>query len=218
MDGSNVVTEIMVPATWSHGHNDWGYIKGLNDAFGTRPLKTYPHYRFLQLHLWYLGLRRIQRFPLLNYVDYDKPRAIEILKRELDWEPYGAKHYESVYTKFYQGYILPQKFGFDKRRPHLSCLVLDGKISREEALAQIDHPAMDAEELRRDRVFVAKKLGLSEAEFDEIMALPRKTFWDYPSYERDSTFRFRLVYLLQAIARWSRRVRRRAGIALGRSS
>ena len=129
MDGSNVVTEIMVPATWSHGHSDWGYIKGLNDAFGTGPLRTFPHYGFLKLHLSYWRRHRIERFPLLNYVDYDKPRAIEILKRELDWEPYGAKHYESVYTKFYQGYILPEKFGFDKRRPHLSCLINDGKIS-----------------------------------------------------------------------------------------
>jgi N-acetyl sugar amidotransferase len=194
MDGSNVVTEIMVPATWSHGHSDWGYINGLNEAFGERPLKTYPHYSYFQLHLKYRGLKRIQRLPLLNYVDYDKPRAVEIIKRELGWESYGAKHYESVYTKFYQGHILPEKFGFDKRRPHLSCLVNDGRISREEALAQIERPAIDPEELRRDRVFVAKKLGLSETEFDEIMALPRKTFWDYPSDERDlpGTFRYRL--------------------------
>jgi N-acetyl sugar amidotransferase len=197
MDGSNVVTEIMVPPTWSHGHIDWRYINGLNKAFGERRLKTYPHYRFWQLHLWYLGARRLKRLPLLNYVDYDKPRAIEILKRELDWEPYGAKHYESVYTKFYQGYILPQKFGFDKRRPHLSCLILDGKMSRDDALAEMEQPAIDAEELRRDRVFVAKKLGLSEAEFDEIMALPRKTFWDYPSYERDGRVRNRLLHWIK---------------------
>jgi N-acetyl sugar amidotransferase len=198
MDGSNVVTEIMVPATWSHGHSDWGYINGLNDAFGERPLKTFPHYGFLELRLGYLELRPIHRFPLLNYVEYDKPRAIEILKRELDWEPYGAKHYESVYTKFYQGYILPQKFGFDKRRPHLSCLILDGKTTREEALEQIERPAIEPEELQRDRVFVAKKFGISEAEFDEIMALPRKTFWDYPSDERDlpGTWRYRLLHLL----------------------
>jgi N-acetyl sugar amidotransferase len=212
MDGSNVVTEIMVPATWSHGHSDWGYFKGINDTFGTRKLKTFPHYGFLKLHLSYWRLHRIMRFPLLNYVDYDKPKAIETLKRELDWEPYGAKHYESVYTKFYQGYILPQKFGFDKRRPHLSCLILDGKITREEALEQIEKPAMDPAELRRDKVFVAKKLGISEAEFDEIMALPRKTFWDHPSDERDlpGSWRHKLVALLNElelrIKAWGRRL------------
>jgi N-acetyl sugar amidotransferase len=220
MDGSNVVTEIMVPATWSHGHSDWGYIKGLNDAFGTQPLKTFPHYGFMKLQLSYWRLHRIKRFPLLNYVDYDKPRAIEILKRELDWEPYGAKHYESVYTKFYQGHILPEKFGFDKRRAHLSCLILDGKLSREEALAQMEQPAIQSEELRRDRVFVAKKLGITEDEFDEIMALPRKTFWDYPSDERDlrGTWRSRLVHFLalsqatlSRLAEAARRLLRRRG-------
>jgi N-acetyl sugar amidotransferase len=194
MNGANVVTELMVPLTWSHGHYDWGYIKGINDRFGTRPLRTFPRFGVLRQHHWQ-QLRGIQDLFVLNHVDYDKPRAIEILKRELDWEPYGAKHYENVYTKFFQGFILPQKFGFDKRRPHLSCLILDGKMSRDEALAEVERPAIEPEELRRDRVFAAKKLGLSEAEFDEIMALPRKTFWDYPSYERDlyGTRRYRLA-------------------------
>jgi N-acetyl sugar amidotransferase len=217
MDGSNIVTEIMVPPAWSRGHGDWRYIKGLNKAFGERPLKTYPHYGLLQVHLWYQGVRRIRRLPLLNYVDYDKPRAIEVLKRELDWEPYGAKHYESVYTKFYQGYILPRKFGFDKRRAHLSCLVLDGKISRERALEEMDRPAIDAEELRRDRVFVAKKLGLTEGELDEIMRLPRRAFWDYPSNERDvyRTVRYRLGRLVyQSVACLAARLRTAAGRAL----
>lgn len=203
MDGSNVVTEIMVPATWSHGHSDWGYIKGLNDAFGTRPLKTYPHYGYFRLGVEYRMLRRLQRFPILNYVDYDKPKAMEILKRELDWQPYGAKHYESVYTKFYQGHILPEKFGFDKRRSHMSCLILDGKLAREDALAQMEEPAIPPEELRRDRAFAIKKLGLDEAEWERIMALERKTFWDYPSDERDisKTRRYRALWLSVRLAK-----------------
>jgi N-acetyl sugar amidotransferase len=195
MNGANVVTELMVPPTWSRGHYDWGYIKGLNEAFGTRPLKSFPHFGTLRWHFWHHGRRPIRDLYLLNYVDYDKPRAMELIERELGWEPYGAKHYENVYTKLYQGYILPRKFGFDKRRPHLSCLILDGKITRDEALQQIGEPAIDPEELRRDRAFAAKKLGLSETEFDEIMALPPKTFWDYPSDERDlqGTRRYRLA-------------------------
>jgi N-acetyl sugar amidotransferase len=198
IDGSNLVTEAMVPPTWSYGHGDWGYIKGINDAFGARRLKTFPHYGYLRLNLWYYRVHGIDTLRVLNFLEYDKPRAIETLKRELDWEPYGAKHYESVYTKFYQGYILPQKFGFDKRRPHLSCLILGGRITREEALEEIERPAIQPEELRRDRVFVVKKLGISDAEFEEIMALPRKTFWDYPSDERDlpTWWRDRLIQLV----------------------
>jgi len=185
MDGSNIVTEIMVPATWSHGHSDFGYIKHLNDTFGGAELKTYPHYDYYDYMVRFPHQQRIQRFPLLNYIDFNKMEAMEIMKRELKWTPYGGKHYESIYTRFYQGYILPKKFGFDKRRSHLSCLVANGRITRDEALAEIQKPALSEEMEREDRAFVAKKLGLSDAEFDEIMNAERKTFWDYPSSERD---------------------------------
>ena len=185
MDGSNIVTEIMVPATWSHGHSDWGYIKHLNDTFGGAELKTYPHYDYYDYMVRFPHRQRIVRFPILNYVEFNKLAAIEVMKRELDWTPYGGKHYESIYTRFYQGYILPKKFGFDKRRSHLSCLVADGRISRDDALREIQQPSLSEEMEREDREFVIKKLRLSEAEFQEIMDAPRKTFWDYPSSERD---------------------------------
>jgi N-acetyl sugar amidotransferase len=185
MDGSNIVTEIMVPATWSHGHSDWGYIKHLNDNFGGAELKTYPHYDYYDYMVRFPHRQKIQRFPLLNYIDFNKLEAIEVMKKELKWTPYGGKHYESIYTRFYQGYILPKKFGFDKRRSHLSCLVANNRITRDQALAEIQQPSLSEEMERDDRAFVAKKLGLSEAEFTEIMNAPRKTFWDYPSSERD---------------------------------
>ena len=185
MDGSNIVTEIMVPATWSHGHSDWGYIKHLNDTFGGGELKTYPHYDYYDYMVRFPHRQRIQRFPLLNYIDFNKLEAMEVMKRELNWTPYGGKHYESIYTRFYQGYILPKKFGFDKRRSHLSCLVANGRMTRDEALAEIQKPALSEEMEREDRAFVTKKLGLTEAEFDDIMNAERKTFWDYPSSERD---------------------------------
>lgn len=186
MDGSNVVTEIMVPATWSHGHSDWKYIKTLNDRFsGGNKLKTYPHYTYFQFLVEYPRLRKLVRFPILNYIDFNKMEAMDIMKRELDWEPYGGKHYESIYTRFYQGYILPTKFGFDKRRSHLSCLVKNGRMTRDDALREMQKPAIPDELLAEDRAFAIKKLGLSEIEFAAIMKAPRKTFWDYPSYEKD---------------------------------
>jgi N-acetyl sugar amidotransferase len=183
MDGSNVVTEIMSPATWSHGHGDWTYIKHLNDTFGGGPLKTYPHYTYYDLAFKYGMWHKLERFPILNYVEFNKLEAMKVLERELNWVPYGGKHYESIYTRFYQGYILPQKFGFDKRRSHLSCLVRDNRMSRDAALAELQQPALDGEQLAEDRAFAVKKLGLSEAEFEAIMSAPRKTFWDYPSDE-----------------------------------
>jgi N-acetyl sugar amidotransferase len=195
MDGSNVVTEIMVPATWSHGHADWKYIKTLNDQFSDgNVLKTYPHYTYFQYLIEYPRIRKLVRFPILNYIDFNKMAAMEIMKRELDWEPYG--------------YILPTKFGFDKRRSHLSCLVKNGRITRDDALREMQNPPIPDEILAEDRAFVTKKLGLSEIEFAAIMKAPRKTFWDYPSYEREirkAPF-WLVMFAVQAIVKNPKRV------------
>jgi N-acetyl sugar amidotransferase len=185
IEGSNIVTEVMLPQTWSRGHGDWKYIRSVGERFGTRPLRTFPHYSMFEGQIGYPKLHGIRRLAVLNYLDYDKPQAIEVMKRELGWEYYGGKHYESVYTRFYQGYILVEKFGFDKRRSHLSCLVNNGRLTRADAVAELGKPTIEPVQLREDRAFVVKKLGISDAEFSSIMALPKKTFWDYPSYEAD---------------------------------
>ena len=184
IEGANVVTEAMIPRTWSHGHFDWRYIRHVNAMFGGTTLATYPHLTAYDFEVRF-RMRNLQRIQLLHYVDYRKLDAIETLKKELGWVPYGRKHYESIYTRFYQGYILPTKFGFDKRRPHLSCLVNNGEMTRDQALAELKEPAIPGGQLREDRAFVLKKLGLTDGEFEAIMALPRKTFWDYPSYETE---------------------------------
>ncbi|HYM37646.1 MAG TPA: N-acetyl sugar amidotransferase [Nitrospiraceae bacterium] len=182
IEGANVVTESMIPRIWSHGHFDWRYIRHVNRAFGGADLSSYPHLTAFDFEVRF-RMQNLQRIQILHYVDYKKQEALDILERELGWVPYGKKHYESIYTRFYQGHILPTKFGFDKRRAHLSCLVNNGELTREEALAELKEPAIPGEQLREDRAFVFKKLGLTEQEFEAIMALPRKTFWDYPSYE-----------------------------------
>lgn len=186
MDGSNLVTELMVPPTWSRGHSDWRYIRTLNDRFGGMPLASFPHYDYFDIRIRYPVLRRIVRFFPLNYIDYDKQRAMQIMQDELGWQYYGGKHYESIYTRFYQGYMLPARFNFDKRRPHLSCLVNAGQKTRDDALSEIAKPAIEPAQLAEDRAFVIKKLGIDEAQFKAIMDAAPKTFWDYPSYERDA--------------------------------
>ncbi|MBI4819957.1 MAG: N-acetyl sugar amidotransferase [Deltaproteobacteria bacterium] len=184
IEGSNIVTEAMVPPTWSHGHGDWRYIRTVNSQFGGKPLKTYPHYSDFDRRIRFESISPVRRFQILNYVDYDKKEAMATLEREFNWVPYGGKHYESIYTRFFQGYILPTKFGFDKRRPHLSCLVRSGQMTREKALGEIQKPPIPEALEREDRAFVIKKLGITEREFEQIMDLPKRTFWDYPSYER----------------------------------
>jgi N-acetyl sugar amidotransferase len=185
IDGGNLATELMVPPAWSHGHSDWKYIRCINERFGGAPLRSYPHFTLWDHLVRIPSIDRLRRLSLLNYVDYDKPRAMEVIRAELGWEYYGGKHYESIYTRFYQGFILKEKFGFDKRRSHLSCLINAGNLTREEALQELARPAIAPEQLREDRAFVIKKLRISEEEFEAIMAAERKTFWDYPSYEAD---------------------------------
>ena len=126
----------------------------------------------------------------LNYMPYSKELAMQILHEKLGWRYYGAKHGESRFTKFFQRYYLPTRFGYDKNRAHLSSLVVSGQLTRSNALKEVDLPLYDSEELRLDKEFVLKKLGLSQDEFESIMKQPLRTFRDYPSnYEMHNNVR-----------------------------
>ena len=186
--GSNYQTEQMIPNSWSYGHSDWKYIRSLNAQFGGRRLRTFPHDTRFHRRWWYPYVKRLELINVLNYIGYSKKTAIELIKSELGWVSYGDKHHESIYTRFYQTYILPKKFGIDKRRPHLSCLIKNNEITRDQALATLQQPPLDEERMEQDRLFVIKKLGFSEVEFDAIMQAPPRSFWDYPSYEKKPPF------------------------------
>ena len=181
LTGSNVRTETHLPRAWSQGHSDWKYIRSVHRQFGKRELRSFPHQNFLA---YYRRLFTLQRIDVLNYLDYNKTEAMRVLESDLGWRYYGGKHYESIYTRFYQGYILPTKFGYDKRRSHLSSQVCSGEFNRDAALADLQKPTYAPSMQEEDREYVAKKLGMSDAEFDAIMKLPRRNFWDYPSYAR----------------------------------
>lgn len=179
--GSNIRSEAIMPRAWSQGIRDWRYISSVQKRFGTRELATFPHFSIFRFAWNKLSGQRWVN--ILDYVDYRKTDVVHLLERELGWKPYSGKHHESVYTKFFQSYILPVKFGFDKRKGHLASLINSGEISRAEALAELERPVADPAEIAIDHEFVAKKLGLTLAELDEIMRLPPKTMRDYPCYE-----------------------------------
>ena len=183
INGSNRQTESIMPRMWSQGHNDWTYIKSVHKKFGTKKLNNYPHYSWAKMQ-WYRNISGIKWINILEFVDYKKLDVIEILKKELEWVPYSSKHGESIYTKFFQEYILPIKFGADKRRAHLSNLITNQEISREEALKKFEMEKATESEIKSDFFFVIKKLGLSESEFEKIMQSPIKTIHDY----HNSTF------------------------------
>jgi N-acetyl sugar amidotransferase len=180
LNGSNLVTEGILPHAWVFYNQDLRHLRAIHRQFGSVRLRTLPQIslpRFVSAIL----LRGVRYIPILNYLDYQKEEAKQLIQRELGWRDYGGKHYESIYTRFYQGYILPVKFGFDKRRAHLSTLICSGQLSREAALEEIRREPYDPAALNRDREFVVKKLGLTPAEFEAIMQAPPKQHADYPS-------------------------------------
>ena len=131
--------------------------------------------------LFFQYSRIIEPVYILNYFPYNKKDAMHTLEKELDWRYYGGKHYESVFTKFYQAYVLPTKFKIDKRKAHLSNLICSGQLTREEALDELSKDIYPRDELARDKEYVVKKLGFTMEEFDEIMRQPPKHHTEYPS-------------------------------------
>ncbi|HEY4062595.1 MAG TPA: N-acetyl sugar amidotransferase [Puia sp.] len=178
LSGTNVVTEAILPRHWIWNKSDHENIKDIHKKFGKVPLKTYPLFTARQKR-FDLVRKGIETAALLNYVPYNKTEVKATITAELDWRDYGGKHYESIFTRFYQGYILPVKFGIDKRKAHLSNLIFSGQITQEQALEELKSPAYDPAQLKEDYEFVLKKFNLSEEEFDRIMSVPRKEHSDY---------------------------------------
>lgn len=176
--GTNVVSEAILPEKWGYGYFDWRYIKDVHRRFGSVKLTNYPHFSLAKLG-YYVFIKKIRMVSILNYVEYEKDRAMDVLQNDLGWIYYGGKHYESIYTRFYQAYILPRKFSIDKRKAHYSNLVLSKQMTRDEALEKLKEPVYPENLLQEDREYTIKKLGFSEHEFDDIMRAPTKTFEAY---------------------------------------
>lgn len=180
ISGGNLETESVMPLDWAYDNKDWKHIRSLHRIFGKMPIKTFPYYGLFHM-FYYIFIKKIKFVKILNYYPYNKQEAIELLKREFDWTPYSGKHFESTFTKFFQTYILPKKFGFDKRKPHLASLILSGQMTREEALRIMDTENYPADELQRDKEFVLKKWNMSDLEFEKVMHEKPHSHRDYPS-------------------------------------
>ncbi len=178
LSGSNIVTEATLPLHWIWNKTDHVNIKDIHQLFGKVPLKTFPFFSTRQKQ-YYVKVKGIETVCPLNYMPYDKKNVKDTIIEELQWRDYGGKHYESVFTRFYQGYILPVKFGIDKRKAHLSNLIFSGQLSKEEALEELRNPNYDATQLKSDYEFVLKKFNFDETEFDDLMKIPRREHTDY---------------------------------------
>ena len=196
LTGGNFATESILPSSWGYNAMDAKQLKAVHKQFGTIKLKEYTTVSFFQKYIYYPLIKKFKIIRPLDLMEYNKDEAKKIIMEKINWKDYGGKHHESRFTKFFQAHWLPNKFGFDKRKAHLSSLIVSGQMSREEALKELKKPLYDEEELKEDIEFLAKKMGLSVKEFKDIMKMPNKTFRDYPSdYEFEQKMRKFYAYI-----------------------
>lgn len=176
LNGSNIATESILPRAWGHDAMDADQIKDICRKFGAKSFKKFPLVSFFKYYIYFPYIKGMKVVRPLNYINYEKNKAIAILEKELGWKYYGGKHYESRFTKFFQGYWLPQKYGYDKRKAHLSSMILSGEITREEVLRELENSAYDRSALKGDLEFVAKKLEIGVDKFVELMQQPNTSY------------------------------------------
>nr|WP_294811001.1 N-acetyl sugar amidotransferase [uncultured Sphingomonas sp.] len=181
--GNNVVTESIMPESWLYGSKDSRLIRAIHKQFGRVKMRSYPYLSTFD-YVYRLLVRGTRWVPILNYIDFNKAAAKQLLIDDLGWRDYGGKHYESIFTRFFHAYYLPEKFGYDLRKSYNSALICSGQITRDQALEELSHPPAPAEMIARDRAYVLKKLGLSEKDFANILQAPNKTYEDYPNNSR----------------------------------
>ena len=131
---------------------------------------------------FYTFLRGIKVIPLLDYISYNQHKAMFTLEKESGWRAYGGKHYESIYTRFFQGYVLPRKFNIDKRKAHYSTMIMSKQMLRDQALKKLKTMPYAGYELEEDMEYVLKKLNINDVEFERIMALPVQTHRNFSTY------------------------------------
>lgn len=172
--GDNIATEGMaMPEGWNWYKKDKLNILDICKKFGTTKFDTFPMistFRYIYLTL----VKRVLWMPILNSIEFNKEEVLSVLERDYGYKRYPYKHYESIFTRFYQGYILPNKFSIDKRKLHLSTLVISGQMSREEALQDLEDIAYPTQrDLDNDKAYFLKKMAWSESKLNSYIASPR---------------------------------------------
>jgi len=180
LTGGNYSTEcIREPLDWIYHASDLRQLKDIHRRFGSVPLKTYPTSDIFKHKLYYKYYKGMKIIRPLDYFPYNVSEAMIKLNELYGWESYPHKHYESRFTRFFEGFWLPNKFGFDKRKTHFSSLILTGQMKRETALNELLKPAYDSDEMEKDFEFVAKKLGLTIIELRALMDGDNKSYRQY---------------------------------------
>lgn len=181
LTGGNFSTECCrEPEEWGAFPGiDKTLVKDIHGQFGTKPLNTFPLIDILEYKIYYQYILGMKIFKPLNYIPFYKKDAEILLNEKFGWESFPHKHHESRFTRFFEDYWLPRKFGFDRRRAHFSSLILTGQMTREDALNRIKKPELSEEFLNKEFKYIADKLNLTEEELQEIFKGKNKSFHDY---------------------------------------
>lgn len=180
LTGGNYSTEcIRNPLGWMYYQSDSIQLRDIHSKFGTKPLKNYPVTNILWHKVWLPYVKKIKLIRPLDFMPYDKEEATQFLVDEFGYQRYKQKHFESRFTKFYEGYWLPEKFGYDTRKVQYSSLILTGQMTREEALEKLKTPAYDEATIKQDFEYIATKLGITVDELQGYMDARNKTYKDY---------------------------------------
>jgi len=180
LNGGNISTEcVRNPMEFLYYGTDMAQIRDIKKQFGTVKMETYPFSPVLK-HKFYLRyIKGVQVVKPLNYMPYVKEDALKLLADTYGWTPYPQKHFESRFTKFYEGYWLPERFGFDTRRVQYSSLILTGQLNRAEALQKLEKPAYNPETIDDEFKYIATKLGIDVDELRSYFTSKKKFYWDY---------------------------------------
>ncbi|MHC8514318.1 N-acetyl sugar amidotransferase [Sporosarcina sp. ITBMC105] len=192
LNGSNWETENILPKSWGYNAMDGKHIKDIYHKYGNKKLKSFPIMNLYKLKIYYPFIKKMKIIKPLNLLPYHKEEAMKELEKNTGWRYYGGKHYESIWTKFFQSYYLPEKFNFDKRKAHLSSLIVSGQITREEALEELRKVSYDADTLEDEKKEIANKLGISREDLNSLISIENRSHSNY--YCTGNTLRYRLIF------------------------
>lgn len=180
LNGGNISTEcVQYPMHWLYYGTDMSQINDIRKKFSTNKMESYPFSSVFRHKIYLKYIKGINVIKPLNYIPFNKETALTLLEKEYNWKPYPQKHFESRFTKFYEGYWLPERFGFDTRRVQFSSLILTGQMTRENALEKLKTPSYNPATIDEEFNYIATKLGITSDELSVYFNLPKKYYWDY---------------------------------------
>jgi N-acetyl sugar amidotransferase len=184
LSGGNTSTEGIFPTSWHGAAMDAINLKAIHEFYGGKKLTKYPQTSFFEYYCKYPFLKGMRTVRPLNYFPYNKEKALLELELRVGYQRYPRKHGESSFTRFFQEYFLPNRFGMDKRLPHFSSLIVSGQISREDALAELQKPMYGLSEAERDIDFICRKLEISRNEFEDYLNTPLNYAGEFANWDR----------------------------------